>query len=203
MNAARGALGRRFGVVAVTLAAIAVTACSHSTVTTPRTEGSSHGETSRRPVAAGGGSATLEVAGHPIHLTVQRCIDSGGSAVNITAVAPNTHNTLTVNVTNPIGASTLVYTTVRPDNSFTNYSLASTVTKTKIAGGIRGTSVKLSGGGLAQAYDAHGKVTGGASSQQLSLDAACSTIQPMQSPAQPAASGAVGPDHSRSATGTK
>ena len=72
-----------------------------------------------------------------------------------------------------------MFTTKKADNSFTNYSLASTVTKKPIVGGQTGDRVTLSGA-VEQAYTPSGKTDGAATKQAVVVDASCRVVEPEQ-----------------------
>jgi hypothetical protein len=168
---------RRRVIAAATAAATAavLTACTSGRRTSPA------GSTA---AAAGGraGAAVLTLAGRTLELSIRRCVHSGATSVNLTAVDPRTEATLVVNLAQPVNASTLVYTTRRTDNSFTNYALASTVVHGQITGALSGTQLLLSGRAAKQAYRPDGKPAGTATDEDVALHATCQVIQPAQAP---------------------
>jgi hypothetical protein len=130
----------------------------------------------RRAVPAG--AAVLTLAGHAYRLPIQRCIGSDEHHLNLTAYDVKTKATLVVNVAEPLGASTLVYTTRDADNAFTNYALAATVGHSPITGRVAGRQISLTGNASRQSFRPDGTASGTASSEPVSLDASCQKINP-------------------------
>jgi hypothetical protein len=139
----------------------------------------------RQPGGSSGpraGSVVLTVAGKTVRLAIQRCVRSSPDSVNVTAGDARTKATLVANLVQPVKASTLVYTTRKPDNSFTNYALAASVVPGTITGrldaGRANVRVSLSGKAAEQSYRPNGKLAGKATPEELSVEATCPTVQP-------------------------
>jgi hypothetical protein len=126
------------------------------------------------------GSAALSVAGRTVELAIQRCVRSGSGGVNVTAADAKAHATLVANLADPMSASTLVYSTRRLDNSFTDYALAETVLPSPITGSVHGGRLSISGRAAEQSYHADGKPAGPAAAQAVTLDATCQSVQAPQ-----------------------
>jgi hypothetical protein len=176
---------------------VVLAALAASAMVAACTQGHPHsraaGHDAAHPGGGLAGTAVLTVAGREFTLAVQRCVQSGPSSVNLTAYDVTTKGTLVANLTKPVSASTLVYTARGAHNAFTNYALATTVVHTRIAGGVEGRHLRLSGQAAKQSYRPDGKSAGAAARTAIDLDASCITIQPPQS----APSYAPSPTHRR------
>ena len=156
--------------------AVGLTACTAGTKKSAQSPASPVKATAPAPAS---GLARLEIDGQVLPLSLQLCVRTGASGINVTAVGPSTPaSKLTVNLVDPVKASTMVFTTIKPDNSYTIFSMGSGAAAT--TGTLNGERVTMSGMSSEQAYDAAGQIVGTPKPTTISLDATCRTVQPQQ-----------------------
>ena len=164
---------------------VGVGACSgdDDSASGPTSSGAENGAatTASDPTASEGavpasGTVVLALGSTTEELDVQLCVQTPAGALNITAVGPgDLAPTLTMNVADPMSASTLVYTTRSDDNSFTTHSMAASEST---EGSVEESRVRVSGTAVEQAYTSEGEADGDTKSETVTVDAVCQVIQP-------------------------
>ena len=164
---------------------VGVGACSgdDDSASSPTSSGSENGATTAAsdPAASEGaapasGTLVLSLGSATEMLDVQLCVQMPAGGLNVTAVGRgDPAPTLTVNVAEPMSASTLVYTTRREDNSFTTHSMAASEST---EGSVDELRVRVNGTAVEQAYTPEGEADGDTKSETVTVDAVCPVIQP-------------------------
>jgi hypothetical protein len=158
------------------LAVVALIAVAGLTGCTSASDAAGSGSAVAGPKA---GIARLTVGGKAQDLSLQLCVKTGVSGVNVTAIgSQKPASQLTVNMVKPVTASTLVFTNMKADNSYTIYSMGSGGKST--SGVVTGSHVVIQGIAAEQAYDKTGKAVGKPTSGAVSLNATCRVVQPQQ-----------------------
>ena len=135
------------------------------------------------PVASatvGSGIATIAIDGKAQMLSIQRCVDALNGGLNVVAAtSSNPPSTMILNLTTKLTTSTLVWTAVAADNSFTTYAVGS-APGGAVSANRTGNNLSVAGTAVAQVYGPSGKTAGPSTRHQLVLDAACPHILPLQ-----------------------
>ena len=162
--------------VALALVGLLVAACGGT--------GSGNGAPSSPPAPVAG-TLHLTVDDATSTMAIQLCTDAGGGSLDVTAQGTeHPPSTLVANVAAQARNSTVVYTTIRADNTYTTYSMASgSVHDQNKTGAAR---IVLSGTAVEQGYDAAGQPSGTAASVALRLDGVCASVQPSKPVAESA-----------------